>query len=135
MRTTRTILLFFALHIAFCTAASAGQWKHVTVVDGDTVRIVPTGDTDGFTLRMLGLDTPELHSKCEGEKAKALAAKARLIELTKNGVRIVSDLSKDLYGRYIVRIFDKQGRDLAEVLIAEGHARTYDGKTARKGWC
>jgi hypothetical protein len=30
---------------------------------------------------------------------------------------------------------DRQGRDVAQALILERHARPYDGRGGREGWC
>lgn len=107
----------------------------VQPVDGDTVRMVPSTRTDGFTLRIFGLDTPETHGKCEAETNGAAAAKARLAQLVTPGVRVVSDLVKDKYGRYVAALYMRDGRNVAEVMVKEGLARFYNGVGARKGWC
>jgi endonuclease YncB( thermonuclease family) len=65
----------------------------------------------------------------------ALAAKARLTDLVAGGVRIVSTMDNDAFGRPLVRLYDRDGRDISEVLIAEGHARRLGGNERRQPWC
>ena len=40
----------------------------------------------------------------------------------------------DKYGRVLARL-EVDGEDVATLLIAEGHARPYDGRSRRAGWC
>ncbi|MFL5331783.1 MAG: thermonuclease family protein, partial [Geminicoccaceae bacterium] len=50
-------------------------------------------------------------------------------------VRIVSYLETDAYGRLLARLYDRDGRDVSEVLIAEGHARPLGSNERRQPWC
>lgn len=100
----------------------------ITAVDGDTVRI------DGETVRVIGLDTPELRGKCASEKSRARAARRRLADLLEgSGLHVLFSGRRDRYRRPLARIV-VGGRDVADVMIAEGHARPYDGGR-RAPWC
>ncbi|RVT91691.1 thermonuclease family protein [Rhodovarius crocodyli] len=102
--------------------------ERVTVVDGDTLRM------GSERVRVMGLDAPEMHGQCQREEALARRAKARLGQLVAGGVRL-SAHGRDRYGRFLAPVTDRQGRDVAHVLIREGLARAYDGSGLRGGWC
>lgn len=124
-----------ALVVAAGTALAAG----IEVIDGDTIR------RDGVTIRIMGLDAPEVRGKCPDERAKANRATARLRELVEAGVTITPQQrrtrdgviveARDRYGRVLATVRDARGRDVADVLVNEGLARRYDGHGQRGGWC
>jgi endonuclease YncB( thermonuclease family) len=99
------------------------------VVDGDTIWY---GD---IKIRLADIDTPEVFSpQCASEAALGRQASERLLELINAGsfelVRTGRDA--DRYGRKL-RILERHGRSLGDILIAEGLARPWDG--ARRSWC
>lgn len=136
-------VLQIALLVCLSTAGLGKEAKfdlpaafvRVTVVDGDTVRLVPTSRTAGQTIRIFGLDTPETHGKCDAEKQRAATAKDRLTQLVARGVRVSTNLLLDKYGRHVASLYDRDGRNIAEVMVSEGLARFYNGEGARQGWC
>lgn len=99
------------------------------VVDGDTIRY------RGRRIRILGIDTPELHpARCAREERLGLAAKARLQTLVNAGPfqLVTGDRDRDAYGREL-RWLRRGQRDLGEQLIGEGLARPYG--SGRRSWC
>lgn len=111
---------------------------YIRCYDGDTCTFTIPGWPDlagkEIGVRIRGLDTPEIRGKCEQEKALAIRARDRLRELLRAASAIV--LSEPERGKYfrIVATVLADGMDVAEVLIAEGLARRYDGGH-REGWC
>jgi endonuclease YncB( thermonuclease family) len=103
------------------------------VVDGDTVRIA------GETIRVTGLDTPELAGACEAERIAARAARDALTAWLNEGAFTIAGNdadAQDKYGRPL-RAFTRgpaAGSSVAEALIARGVARPYAGG-ARPSWC
>lgn len=101
------------------------------VVDGDSVRI------GGETIRLAGLDTPELAGACEAERIAARAARDALIAWLNAGAFAIEGTARDKYGRPL-RSFTRGPpglrSDAAEALVAQGVARPYGGE-AREGWC
>jgi endonuclease YncB( thermonuclease family) len=115
------------------------------VVDGDTVR------SGGQVYRLVGIDTPESgqNARCAQERALADRATNRLRQLIAAGdvqlTRVAcackvgtEGTPKCNYGRLCGRL-TAQGRDVAAIMIGEGHARPYVcGSTScprRLGWC
>ena len=101
------------------------------VIDGDTV----VADIDlGFStfrrtsIRLEGINTPELKSRVAAVKVRALAAKARLEELLPVGTTCyVRSTDYDKYGRVLGFVYpemkdDKGVGSVADTLLAEGHA-------------
>lgn len=113
----------------------------VRILDGDTIAVrarIWLGQDVETSVRVLGVDTPETgpRAKCESERARGAAAKRRVAELLKPGARVtLAGVKPDKYaGRVLARVALPDGRDLAQLLIAEGLARPYAGG-ARGGWC
>jgi micrococcal nuclease len=99
------------------------------VVDGDTIW------HRGVKIRLADIDTPEVFSpQCASEAALGRQATERLLELINAGPFEVvqSDRDADRYGRKL-RILERGGRSLGDILVAEGLARRWDG--ARRSWC
>lgn len=100
------------------------------VVDGDTFWM------DGEKIRIADIDTPETHpSRCAEEKRLGNAATNRLQALLNAGAFELTSIDRDTdrYGRKL-RIVERNGRSLGDVLVSEGLARPYGGGP-RAGWC
>lgn len=110
----------------------------VEVVDGDTLTLrvhIWLGQQVTTSVRLEGIDTPELHGACPEERVRAAAARDALARHAASGPLVVSDVRFDKYGgRVRARVADGEGVDLAARLLAEGHARPYGGG-ARGIWC
>lgn len=100
------------------------------VVDGDTIRY------DGVKIRLADIDAPEISSpQCASEEAAGHRAKERLLELINAGpIQLVhrGGPDTDKYGRR-VRVIEREGRSLGDILVVEGLARRWTG--ARRSWC
>ena len=130
------------LNLVLIFAVALGSYSAVVtrVVDGDTVNGVVTIWIDQrvtTSIRVRGIDTPELKGACDSERALAQMAKSQVENLLPAGSTItISNIGPDAYqGRIDADVTMADGRKLADVLIGEGLARAYDGKTKRRGWC
>lgn len=99
------------------------------VVDGDTAWI------GGVKIRVADIDAPETHPpRCQREAVLGDRATKRLAALLSAGpfriVRVERD--RDKYGRPL-RVFVRGGRSIGDQLVAEGLARTWEGR--RRPWC
>ena len=109
----------------------------LSVYDGDTVRVEASmwpGLTWTGSVRVEGVDTPELRGKCEGEKRKAVAARDFVREHVGRSITLMNVKKGKYAGRVVARIRLADGSDLTELLIRARHGRPYDGGR-RKGWC
>jgi endonuclease YncB( thermonuclease family) len=108
---------------------SRGQ-KDACVVDGDTFKY------QGVTIRIEDIDTPETHRpRCQYEADLGARATTRLKELLNAGpFEVVHDggRDEDRYGRKL-RVVERGGRSLGQVLVDEGLARPWEGR--RRSWC
>lgn len=102
------------------------------VLDGDTVELQCGGESR--RARLLGFDTPEtLAAGCAEEAALGRAATARLRALVSEGTVTLDSDGYDKYGRVLTTL-GVDGRDVGDVLIAEGLAVPYSGGR-RINWC
>jgi endonuclease YncB( thermonuclease family) len=107
----------------------AGRSLQNCVIDGDTIRY------GGVKIRIADIDTPEVFSpKCASEAALGERATDRLLELINAGpIEVVQrGRDEDRYGRKL-RVIERGGRSLGDILVAEGLARRWDGR--RRSWC
>lgn len=137
----RRLLLAALAGIALLTSPAFGQTAEeqsrvastrpvrVDVIDGDTIR------RNGISIRVMGIDTPELRGRCDEEKALAIQARDRLAVIARRGVTIEVSPRRDRYGRVLAVVRDRSGTDVAQILIAEKLARPYTGRGQRQGWC
>lgn len=115
------------LLMLLCLPADAGErWF---AIDGDSVR-TPTGET----IRVMGVDTPELGgARCPAEYAAAVAARAFTQSALDRGPVRIEPTRRDRYGRTLARVYVGD-QDLAGMLIHAGHGREYHGEK-RAPWC
>lgn len=105
----------------------------VEVHDGDTLFVdVPEwppiiGDRIG--VRILGIDTPELHDKRPAVRAKAIHARNVVESIVSKGQKVVlKDVSRDKYFRVDAKLI-VDGKDVGELLLKRKLAHPYDGGT------
>jgi endonuclease YncB( thermonuclease family) len=105
---------------AFCPVPSGLASVVVQrVVDGDTLRL-----SDGRSVRMIGLNTPELGKQGRSDEPFAVAARKRLEALVAASDGRVGMLlgkeSKDHYGRTLAHLYGAEGANLEAQMLAEG---------------
>ncbi len=105
---------------AFCPSPVDPQRVGVRqVVDGDTVRLV-----DGRSVRLIGINAPEIGRKGRASEPFAEAARQRLQALVKASggeVGLVPGVeSKDKYGRTLAHIYGRSGDNFEAQLLSEG---------------
>lgn len=125
------LLAAFAAAIIFTDSPPPAPALHhaISVYDGDTIRLGQE------RIRIVGLDTPEIghRAECESEALAAEQAKQALIGEIARGNVALHRQGTDRYGRTLARV-TVDGRDVADTLIAQGHARPYAGGR-RESWC
>lgn len=113
-------LLCVDLAQAFCPhRADLVQVAVRQVVDGDTVRLV-----DGRSIRLIGINAPELGRKGRSDEPFAVQSKRRLqalVDASDGRVGLLyGEQRKDRYGRTLAHLYDRQGRNLEAQLLGEG---------------
>ena len=88
---------------------------------------------EDISVRLRGLDTPEIKGKCQKERDLAIKARDRLRVLLKGKHIILKDIVRGNYFRIVATLI-ANGQDVSEILIREGLARPYGGGK-RKEWC
>jgi endonuclease YncB( thermonuclease family) len=110
----------------------------VSVYDGDTFKIdLPSMHPlfgDDLSIRLFGVDTPEMRGTTDEVKALAMQAQ-QVTEKALRGANKI-ELRNPQRGKYF-RIVSEvwiDGESLAEMLKAKGLAKDYDGEGARPEW-
>tara|TARA_R110000751_G_scaffold86486_9_gene172166 strand:+ start:4025 stop:4687 length:663 start_codon:yes stop_codon:yes gene_type:complete len=104
----------------------------VSVYDGDTFKVDIAGWPDiigdDISVRIKGIDTPEIRGTSGFEKEMAIAAKKQLEDLLGNNTIYLFGLQRDKYFRILadVRV---DNVDVAKELIDMGLAKRYTGET------
>jgi micrococcal nuclease len=106
--------------------------KVVSVYDGDTIKVIfPLhGVLYKWNCRLSGVDTPELRTRNENEKAYGYVVRDKLREKILNKVVRVSCGDLDKYGRLLVTVF-MEDENVNQWLITSDYAFAYDGGTKR----
>ncbi|MEL7228734.1 MAG: thermonuclease family protein [Pseudomonadota bacterium] len=108
----------------------------VRVRDGDSIDVIAhvwPGTQIRVSVRLAGIDAPELRARCGEEKRLAVAARDRLAQLVADGPVYLEQVRGGKYfGRILARVF-VDGIDVQNALLKEKLARPYGGK--RAGWC
>jgi micrococcal nuclease len=97
--------------------ARAGAARVTRVVDGDTAILASIG-----RVRLIGVDTPEVHGRRECFGAQASAFAERMLEGKPVRYEVGAQV-RDRYGRALVYLWLSDGRLFNELLIDGGFAR------------
>lgn len=114
--------------------------KYVRNYDADTVTFnIPDAHPlfgKNISVRVMGVDTPEIKTKNTCEKEKARTAKKIVASLLGKAKRIdLTDVKRDKYFRILADI-KIDGVSLSHYLLKNNLAYPYDGGTKRKmDWC
>jgi len=112
---------------------------YVRNYDGDTITFNLPGlhpiIGDKISIRVNGIDTPEIKGKCEQEKYSAKQGKELVADILKDAERIdIKNIERGKYFRIVADVF-VDGENLADELIEAGIAVRYDGGTKTHNWC
>jgi len=139
------ILLFAACLLL----APATAWTDPAITGPVAAKVVKVYDGDTFTVeaypwpgleakasvRVNGVDTPEIRGKCEAEKRKAIEAREFVKDLILDKVVFLEHVKYGKYaGRVVADVKLEGGNNLAEKIISQGLGREYHGGK-REGWC
>lgn len=97
------------------------------VVDGDTVYALISLGMEVYayhSIRVFGIDSPELFASDPVERAKGRAARAYLESICPPGTKCLIRTNKDktTFGRYVASLLLSDGRDVASEMVGAGYA-------------
>lgn len=112
---------------------------YISNYDGDTVRVDIPGlhpiIGKSISIRIRGIDTPEIRGKCLKEKTKAKKAKKRVRELLIDAKHILlQQMGRGKYFR-IVAVIVADGINIGKTLTKEKLAVSYFGGKKTAKWC
>ena len=116
------------------------QVQSVTsIYDGDTFRANIKGVHpvigERMSIRVAGIDTPEIRGKCPKEKALAKKAKMETVSFLRNARRIeLRNVKRGKYFRIVADVY-ADNKSLTENLAAKGLGVRYYGGSKSKNWC
>lgn len=108
------------------------------VLDGDTISVkarVWIGSDVETSVRIEGIDAPEIKGKCEKERSMAEAARQEVARLLGGGNVSIYNIRLEKYaGRVMAQIQTADGINIGKHMVEKGFARPYHGDK-RKPWC
>ena len=136
------LILPFLLLPSCSLAKSYGNYQgalYVRNYDGDTITFNLPGlhpiIGEKISIRVNGIDTPEIRGKCEKEKYDAKQAKEMVSDILKEAEQItLKNMERGKYFRIAADVI-VDGENLADMLIEAGMAVRYDGGKKNKKWC
>ncbi len=125
------IIYCFIFNICYSQTDTITNFKVIRVIDGDTFVIdidnLPDIFGKNISVRIKGIDTPELNSRDAETKNKAIQAKNELERLLKNAKKItLYNIGRDKYFRILASV-KADNIDIAEHMIKKGFAVKYEG--------
>ena len=110
--------------------------KVIKVYDGDTFTLAAKlPNTDGpiyrFTVRLNGIDTPEIKGKTATEKELAKRARDALSSLIMNKIVILKNVETEKYGRLLAEVY-VDDIHINNYMVDNKYAVKYDGGTKER---
>ena len=105
--------------------------KVIKVYDGDTITIASKMPWDNspyyrFSVRINGIDCPEIKGKTENEKQCAILAREHVDHLVNGKIVHLENVSLEKYGRILADVFI-EGVNIGQSLLEKRLAVSYDG--------
>lgn len=106
--------------------------KVIKVYDGDTITIISKipwlfkSKTYKFSIRLAGIDAPEIKSKNPHEVLKANRSRSALARMILNKKVKLKHLRREKYGRILCDVYYK-GTNINKWMILKGYAVKYNG--------
>lgn len=137
------------LATAYLILAPITLWADPAITGPTSAKVIKVYDGDTFTVeaypwpgleakasvRVNGVDTPEIRGKCPEEKQKAIEAREFVKGLILGETVSLKNVKHGKYaGRVIADVKMGNGDNLAEKIISQGLGREYHGG-ARESWC
>ena len=142
MKRIAFLILPYLLLPSYSYAKSYGDYQgaiYIRNYDGDTITFNLPGlhpiISEKISIRVNGIDTPEIKGKCEKEKYDAKQAQQMVADILKDADQIVlRNMERGKYFRIAADVI-VDGESLGDILVETGMAIRYDGGRKVKGWC
>jgi endonuclease YncB( thermonuclease family) len=117
--------------------------KVIKVYDGDTItiatRLLHDKTIYRFSIRLRGIDSPEIHGKTENEKLLAIKSRDALTHLIHHKIVVLKNVEYEKYGRLLADIYllgQETNPTINQWMLDEKYAIPYDGraKNIPKEW-
>lgn len=136
-------IVLFLLSTVLLKAHNFENIKVLSVYDGDTFKVNLPCTEDIFcrdiSVRVNGIDTPEMKSENTCEKKKAKEAQTLTKRILAKGAVILKNCKRDKYFRLLCDVSvlgEREGFDLSKELLNHNLAVEYHGETkAQVDWC
>jgi micrococcal nuclease len=136
------LILAFLLPPSYSFAESYGDYQGAVYIrnyDGDTITFNLPGlhpiIGEKISIRVNGIDTPEIKGRCEKEKYDAKQAKDMVADIIKDAEQItLKNMERGKYFRIAADVI-VDGENLGNMLVEAGMAVKYDGGKKTKEWC
>ena len=145
MKQLMTALMLCVSTLAYAQAQTYGDFNNVEYVrnyDGDTVTFNIHGVHDllgrNISIRVRGIDTPEIKGKCAKERELALGAKRFVqivLEQLKPGRITLRNVDRGKYFRIVADIMIGEHTSLGQYMVEKGFAVIYNGGKKVHDWC
>jgi micrococcal nuclease len=142
MKKLAFLILLCSILPSYSYAKSFGDFHGAVYIqnyDGDTITFNLPGlhpiIGEKISIRVNGIDTPEIRGKCEKEKYDAKQAKEMVADILKDAEQIVlRNMERGKYFRIAANVI-VDGENLSDMLIEAGMAIKYDGRKKTHKWC
>ncbi len=142
MKKSLFLILPFLLLPSYSFAKSFGDYNgaiYVRNYDGDTITFNLPGlhpvIGEKISIRVNGIDTPEIRGKCENEKYGAQQAKEMVADILQDAEQItLKNMERGKYFRIAADVI-VDGESLGDMLVEAGMAIRYDGGKKTHKWC
>ena len=142
MKKLAFLILPFLLLPSYSFAKSFGDFEgaiYIRNYDGDTVTFNLPGlhpiIGEKISIRVNGIDTPEIKGKCEKEKYDAKQAQQMVADILKDTEQItLKNMERGKYFRIAADVI-VDGENLGDLLVEAGMAARYDGGKKIHKWC
>jgi len=137
------VLLFFVSSLLFANIPDYGSIsgvKYISNYDGDTIKVDIKDAHPLFgsevSVRLYGIDTPEIKSKNKCERQKTVEAKEVVKNLLSNAEKVsLKEVRRDKYFRILAKVY-ADDVNVSDELIKKNLAYAYYGDTKKKiNWC
>ena len=131
--------LFFPSHSLAKSYGDIEGAVYVRNYDGDTITVTLPGlhplIGEKISIRVNGIDTPEIRGKCTQEKFLAKQAKELVADILKDAESItLKNIGRGKYFRIVADVF-VNGVSLQGMVIESGLAVPYNGGKKTHSWC